>query len=320
MGRGPRTASNGQIQKREQKGKELPGLDAVLVRRRQLFTEALPRHVDPDRMMRVLRTAVRTVPKLAECEPVSVLSCMAQCAMLGIEPNTPLHHAALIPRKRRVKQGSRWVNDGMECTLIIEYQGFIELAYRSGKVRSIQAYAVREGDHFEVRYGTDPGIDHKPSSDPQRDERPISHVYACALLDTGEWTFTPPLSRTAVLARKARSSNVQSAARYNKKTPWDTDEEAMFRKTAIRELWKYIPKSAEMSGAASVDTASTIETGRVIDAVDPEALNIASAAAESQGYELPPATESTPEAEFVDEPGPEVRLPGDDSERQPGED
>ena len=53
--------------------------------------------VDPQRMMRLIANACRTTPKLRECDPMSLLGALMTCASIGIEPNSVLGHAYLIP-------------------------------------------------------------------------------------------------------------------------------------------------------------------------------------------------------------------------------
>jgi len=134
---------------------------------------ALPKHLDGDRMARVALTALRTTPKLAECDRYSFAACILQSAQLGLEVNTPLGHAYLIPRKG-------------QCTLQIGYQGMIELARRSGQVASIYAYTVHAGDEFRYELGLDLKLSHIPNPDAEQSERSMTFVYAVAALRGGD--------------------------------------------------------------------------------------------------------------------------------------
>jgi recombination protein RecT len=245
----PQTAGNGQIQRREERpGDKLLGL---LQRSQEQISNALPKHVDAGRMVRIATTALRSVRNLDQCDPGSFLGCVMQAAQLGIEPNTPLQHAWLIPRRNR---------GGHECTLIIGYQGMMELAMRSGVVTGMYAYVVREGDDFAVKLGLEPDLHHVPSDDADREDRPITHVYAVAKIRDGEPIFVA-LSRAQVEKRRAKSDGyAYQVKKGGKSNPWFTDEEAMFQKTALRALWKWLPKSAEMARAVAVEEAA--ELGR----------------------------------------------------------
>ncbi len=142
---------NGQLQTRRKSGSD--SIVDLIEKMKPEIARALPKHVTPDRMARVALTALRTNKQFAECTPQSLLACIMQASQLGLEVNTPLGHAYLIPRKNK---------GTMECTLLIGYQGLIELARRSGQVRALWAFPVYEGDVFKVAYGLKPNVEHEP--------------------------------------------------------------------------------------------------------------------------------------------------------------
>ena len=59
--------------------------------------KALPSVITPERFTRMVLTAVRNTPKLAQCDKMSFLAAMMTAAQLGVEPNTPLGQAYLLP-------------------------------------------------------------------------------------------------------------------------------------------------------------------------------------------------------------------------------
>lgn len=65
---------------------------------------------------------------------------MMQAAQLGVEPNTPIGQAYLIPY-------------GNQVQFQLGYKGLIDLAYRSGEVQSIQAHEVHETIHSNMSLG-----------------------------------------------------------------------------------------------------------------------------------------------------------------------
>ena len=195
------------------------------------IARALPSHLTPDRMARVLLTAIRKNPDLGRCTPESFAGCIMDLSQLGLEPNTPMGLAYLIPRKGA-------------CTIMIGYQGYIELARRSGRVRSIYAHVVRQGDDFSYELGLHQTLRHVPKADVKA---PVTHAYAVAHLVDADPVFIV-LSKSEIEARRRRGASGQ-----NKTTPWDSDYDAMARKTAIRALWPWLPKSAEMAQAAELE-------------------------------------------------------------------
>lgn len=277
------TSSNGQVQR---EAKAQPSLAQMLAGMGKELERALPKHVSADRMMRIATTALRANPDLAKCNQMSFLGCVLSAAQLGLEVNTPLGQAYLIPRKSK--------DHGMECTLQIGYQGFMDLARRSGEVSAIYAEAVYQGDAFGYELGLEKKLSHKPSEDPGREDGPLTHVYAVAKLKSGEALFAV-LTRSQVEKYRKRGGD-------RRFSPWDSDYEAMAKKTAVRRLFTWIPKSAEIAGAVALDEAP--ELGRPQVAVFDSNVT---AALEARGIEVVVPSESDTETGEVP-----LREPGED--------
>lgn len=212
-----------------------------LVQRMQSSIEAaLPQHIGMKRFHRVILTEVRRNPRLLECEPVTLLGGIVLSAQLGLELG-PLGHAYLIPFKNK-RRGT------VEAQFLIGYQGMIELARRSGQVASIQAFPVYEADEFSWRLGLDPNIEHKPA---EGERGNLTHVYATVHYKDGGYNFE-------VLTR-ADVEKYRSRSRAKDDGPWVTDYEAMALKTAIRRLFRWLPKSPEIVNAAAVDEQAVRE-------------------------------------------------------------
>jgi recombination protein RecT len=196
----------------------------------------LPKHVSPERLMKVALGAVRTTPKLLECTTESLFGAVVQCAQLGLEPNTPLGHAYLIPFRDNRKGRT-------DVQVIIGYRGLLDLARRSGQIVSISAHAVRAGDLFEFEFGLDEKLRHVPA---QQDAGDIIAVYAVAKLVGGGTAFDVMWRAEVDKIMKG----TQSKGAYG---PWKDHYEAMVRKTALRRLFKYLPVSIELSKAVEID-------------------------------------------------------------------
>lgn len=240
---GPKTDNTGQIVKRNEQ--QEPQVVTLLAKMRGEIEKALPRHVTADRMLRVALTALRTTPNLLACSTASVLGSIMSAAQLGLEVNTPLGLAYLVPYK------------GV-CQLIIGYQGYLELARRSGLVATPYAYVVRDGDDFNYTLGLYPTLNHNPSRAPDRENKPITHVYAVAHAATKD--AAPPVF---VVLTKPQIDKFRSRSAAKNSGPWVTDEEAMTLKTGIRRLWRWLPKTAEMATAAALDEAPEIGKAQV---------------------------------------------------------
>lgn len=209
---------------------------------------ALPRHMTPERMARIATTELRKTPKLAQCEPMSFLGAVIQCAQLGLEPGSGLGHAYILPYDVRKKNASgKWETVRTDAQLIIGYRGMIDLARRSGQILSLSATAVYQGDEFECVMGLEPTLKHIPDFDnPDREHADrLTFVYAVAKLKDGGTQFAV-MSRAQINAIRGRSKAAESG-------PWVTDYEAMALKTVIRRLFKYLPVSVELQRAVQLD-------------------------------------------------------------------
>lgn len=201
------------------------------------LAKVMPRHVTPDRLLKVAVYCISKTPKLQECTPASLIACIKQCAELGLEPGGALGLAYLVPFNDK-KSGT------VICTLIIGYRGFIELARRSGQLSQIEAHVVHENDTFEVEFGLDPKLSHTPKLSGSAG-RPLL-VYAIARLkDGGKHVEVMTWEAVQAIRRRSRSADTG---------PWVTDEEEMARKTVLRRAAKYLPLSPELADALTVDS------------------------------------------------------------------
>lgn len=215
--------------------------------------------LDPERFTRIALTTIKQSRGLMACRPQSVLGALMTCAQLGLEPG-PLGEAWLVPYKD-------------VCTFIPGYRGLIKLAWQSEKLRHIDAHVVNDGDDFDYAYGLEPFLRHKPTRG-KRGE--ITDVYACATFHGGGSAFVV-LSVEDVEGFRNRSA----AERAGKDSPWKTDWDAMAKKTAIRQLAKFLPMSTGLSralvaeGTVRTSVTETVEevAGTVIDGevVEPDA-------------------------------------------------
>jgi len=222
----------------------------------------LPAHIKPERMLKIALGAIRQVPQLLECTVESLFGATVLCSQLGLEPNTPMGQAYLIPFRNR-KKGIT------EVQFIAGYKGLIDLARRSGQIESISARVVHENDDFDIQYGTVDEIMHRPALS---DRGRIIGFYAVAKLKDGgkQFEFMSKAEIDIVMA------GTQSKGAYG---PWKDNYQEMGRKTVIRRLTKYLPMSIELATAAAVDARGEIDHGQALDNVlsgeysvdDPEA-------------------------------------------------
>lgn len=208
----------------------------------------LPSHVSPDRMLKIALGALRTTPKLMNCTVESLFGAVVQCAQMGLEPNTAMGHAYLIPFEKNKNVNGQWIVERTDVQLIIGYKGMLDLARRSGQIISIAAHEVYENDQFDYRYGLCEQCDHIPASG---DRGKITHFYAVAHLKGGGHVFEV-MSVDQVEEIRDSSQNYKNS-RKKPETVWGKHFAEMGRKTVTRRLFKWLPCSLEMATAALLD-------------------------------------------------------------------
>ena len=198
--------------------------------------KALPTVITPERFTRMVLSALSTTPKLAECTPKSFLGAMMQAAQLGLEPNTPLGQAYLIPYK---------VKGVDTCQFQIGYKGLIDLAYRSGEVSVVQAHIVYENDEFEYELGLDPKLVHKPAT---ANRGNAIAVYAIFKTKSDGYGFD-----VMSMDDCRRHAEKYSKAYGTGSSPWTTNFEEMCKKTVLKRVLKYAPLKSDFARAVSAD-------------------------------------------------------------------
>lgn len=236
------------------------------------MAEAMPKHLDVDRLIRLTMTTIRTTPQLREASPASLLGAVMQAAQLGLEPGL-LGQCYLLPFKNN-KKGIT------EVQFIIGYKGMIDLARRSGHIQSIYAHAVYENDDFEYELGLESKLKHKPTMDAEKGK--FIGAYAVAHFKDGGYQFEF-MSKADIEKRKGRSKAAGSSY-----SPWATDYEEMAKKTVVRHMWKYLPISVEMQHQVAADEG----TGRNIKDITPQDNDMF---VEAPDYDLLQAPEEEPE-------------------------
>ena len=187
------------------------GMEQLLTKMAGQIQKALPSMVSSERFQRVALTAFSNSPKLQQCDPMSFIAAMMQSAQLGLEPNTPLGQAYLIPYKNQVQ-------------FQIGYKGLLELAQRSGKIKTLYAHEVRENDTFDIDYGLNQTLTHKPLLKGDRGE--VIGYYAVYHLDTGGNSFIF-MTKAEVL------EHAEKFSKTFKNGPWQTDFVALANKSVI---------------------------------------------------------------------------------------
>lgn len=202
---------------------------------------ALPDVITPERFTRMALSALNTTPKLRECSQMSFLSALMNAAQLGLEPNTALGQAYLIPYK----------NKGMlECQFQVGYKGLIDLGYRNPQMQIISAEVVYENDEFDYQLGLTPTLYHRPALE-NRGE--VKCFYGMFKLVNGGFGFSVMSKSDMDVYAKEYSQSFDSSY-----SPWKSNYNDMAKKTVIKQALKYAPLKTDFRRALSTD--GTIKT------------------------------------------------------------
>ena len=190
--------------------------------------KALPSVITPERFTRMVLSAISTNPQLGSCTPASFLGAMMSAAQLGLEPNTPLGQAYILPYKNK---------GTLEAQFQLGYKGLIDLAYRSGEVELVQAHIVYENDTFECEFGLDAKLKHVPA---EKDRGNAVKVYAMFKTKSGGYGYDVMSMDDVREHAKKYSKSFGSSF-----SPWATNFEEMAKKTVLKRCLKYAPLKSD---------------------------------------------------------------------------
>lgn len=209
---------------------------------KEAVSQSLPKHLTPDRFCAVALTTIQRSEKLMKCSQTSLFNALKTLSQFGLELDGRRAH--LVPF-------------GTDCTLIIDYKGLAELAYRSGLVSYVHADVICENDEFEY----DLGEIKKHKVDFRKDRGPAYAVFAMCRFKDGSAKFEV-MTVAEVEALKERSSGYQAFVKgYTKSNPWETDWREMAKKTTFRRLSKWLPLSPEFRDAVEAEDTEAARFG-----------------------------------------------------------
>lgn len=243
------------------------------------FQLAMPKGVEAAQLVRDAMTVLSANPKLAECEPKSVLGALMTCAQLGLRPGV-LGQAWVIPFKGKGQ-------------LVIGYQGLMALAHRSGDIASTRAQIVYERDHFDYEYGLDDRLVHKPFRGGDRGD---AVAYYCVVKTKAGGVLWDVLERADAEAHRDKFAMARSGGKII--GPWVDHFDAMALKTVIMRVLKLAPRSTELVQAMRVDDSVRVDLTPTTDPTEVSMVDLG-----------PEDDDTVHDAELVDEATGEITDP-----------
>jgi recombination protein RecT len=200
----------------------------ALTRMEPQFKAALPKHVTPDRFLRITMTAVQGNPKLLECNRTSLYAACMKAAQDGLLPDG--REGAIIPRKGV----AQWQ---------VMVAGVMKKVRNSGEISTWSVHTVHENDDFEYVLGDDERITHRPAL---KNRGALIGAYSIVLMKDGERS-REYMGEDEILSIRDRSDGYRYAkSKGSTDNPWITDPGEMYKKTVIRRHSKRLPMSTDL--------------------------------------------------------------------------
>lgn len=204
------------------------GPAALIEQYRDDLAMIAPSHINPNTLTRVIIGLLNSNEKLASAaasNPASFLAALMECAELGHRPGDTYH----------------FVPFGNKITGIEDYKGEIERMYRAGAVVSVKAEVIYANDRFDWDPDTMDKPSHKANWLAGKKERgDMIGVYAYARMRDGSYSRPAVMGKEEVMEHKAVSKTGSGPD-----SPWSKWPRSMWLKTAVHELAKWVPTSAE---------------------------------------------------------------------------
>jgi recombination protein RecT len=178
-------------------------------------------NVDVKRIVAGVVHLITTNPDLQQCSWQSLVNAIVTSLRAGLDCTGYWGEGWILPYRR--KDGTVIAN------FIPGYKGFIKLAL-TGNVQMLEARVVYANDVFEIDYGSEKIVTHKPVI--VGDRGPIIGAYALAWIKGSSRPLFEFMTTEDIEKIRARSRAKDSG-------PWVTDWPEMARKTVVRRIVKY---------------------------------------------------------------------------------
>ena len=195
-------------------------IESWLESKRDELFGLLPSNIHKERFLRNIIMQIKMNENLKNCSITSIAKACVQASTLGLDIGV-LGSAYLVPY-------------GNEAQLSVGYQGYIDLAYRSG-MKALHTGIVRELDSYKA---THEDFTHEYDPFGTEEERgPVVGVYALVVLPTGTaYSELMSVSEIDQIRRGSRSANSPA---------WRDHWGEMAKKVVIRRALKRAPMSTE---------------------------------------------------------------------------
>lgn len=200
------------------------------------LAEVAPKHLTPERVVKMVLLAASRQPKLLQCSQESLLKAAMSSSELGLDCSGTLGRAWLVPFMNN--KTSR-----MEALFMIGTLGLMDLARRSGEIESISASVVYKQDGFHYEKGLEERLKHIPDYTEDHKDSDIVGAYAIIRFKNGG-------HHIEYMPRK-EIEKVRAVSKAKDSGPWKSWYSEMCKKSALRRALKYAPMSVQLQQAVS---------------------------------------------------------------------
>lgn len=206
----------------------------------------------PEQVQRELSFAVQAINSsrfLQQCDAMSIMAAVVNCANIGLTLNPAAKEAYLIPRNGR-------------AVFDASYVGLIKLIVQANLVRSIVANVVYEVDKFEINAADNISpVKHMPFLKPGRTDTDRVGYYAVATLVDGsrqpEWMDMQQIHAVRDCSDSYKAFKKGSLKEQH--CPWVLHADEMGRKTVVKRIYKYLPRTGDGHVMEKIDKVIQID-------------------------------------------------------------
>lgn len=208
-----------------------------------------------DRIAAQLREAMIRVPKIAKCDPDTIIDAVVTIQRWALEIGET---AFLVPYKN---------GDRLVCTPVRGYRGDIEILINNGIVRNVDARTVYEGEHFVYEEGLSPKLEHHPLPPSQRGA--VKGAYAIAWL-TRSQAVSKFLYQEEIEEHREEFSKQWNAETVGECPKW------YGRKCAVKAATNLLPKTPKLRGILEQMNEDEVVAGSTRSAIAARPAHVSS--------------------------------------------
>lgn len=206
----------------------------------------------PERVKQEISFAIQIInrsPQLQKCSPDSLKQAVLNVSNIGLTLNTAAKEAYLIPRYNGVTRQ-------MEADLQPSYVGLTKLLTDAGSVKSIVCQLVHAADKFEVDLANNISpVIHKPELVKSKSGEVIGAYALATLIDGTRQVEYMDIEEINEIKQRSETFKAYEAKKIQSCT-WITDFGEMARKTVIKRIYKYLPRTERMQ---AIDKAVEVD-------------------------------------------------------------